>query len=157
MPIAIRYHFRQRFAAPAKKAFAWCTDFCEGNADHALMGDASATRKITRIAESTLILTDTFKTEIGTVEKQKLVELYPSLLSWNNTHLAGPYKYSQFLYQITPDGKTACYLDFWGQQLVYQPEKMSHAEVDAFAEKLCIEDADAWKLLAKAMKKDLST
>jgi hypothetical protein len=157
MPVPVRYHFRQRFNASGRKAYDWCTDFCEGTLDHKLMGDDSVIRKITRVAESTLILTDTFRIDQGPVEKQKLIELYPDMLSWNNTHLASDYKYSQFLYKVTPDTKTTSHLDFWGLQLFYQPEKMTQAEVAELSAKLCKEDADAWKLLAKAMKKDLST
>jgi len=149
MPLTMRYHFRQRFAFPARQAFEWCTDF--DPKDHELMGDVGAERHITRLTDTTIILREVFPTPKGKIEKEKLVQLYPGTLSWTNTHLTGPNKYSQFLYQITPEGKDASILDFTGLHLDY--ERKSGAE--EFAEKLCKEDAAAWKLLAKAMEKDL--
>ena len=145
MPISVRYHFSQQFTIPAKRAFVWCTDF--DSEDHALMGEQDAERQITRIADCTIILKDTFHTPAGTIEKQKLVQLYPERLSWTSTHLTGPNKYSQFLYEITPDGEGACILNFTALHLEYD-EKTG---AKALANRLCEEDAAAWKLLAKAM------
>ncbi|MGA3111915.1 MAG: hypothetical protein ABSE15_07775 [Candidatus Bathyarchaeia archaeon] len=64
------------------------------------MGDEGTERHVTRIAEGTIILKDIFHTASGTIEKEKLVQLYPGQLSWVSTHLTGPNKYSQFLYKI---------------------------------------------------------
>ena len=154
MPTVFRYHFQQSFSVSAREAYDWCTDF--GPQDHALMGDASAKRKVTRVAESTLILSETFKTAKGDVEKQKIVELYPDKLSWNSTHLTGPNKYSQFLYEISADGEGSSHLDFEGLHLDYEKENLSKLQVKALADKLCKDDSDAWKPLAKAMAKDLA-
>jgi hypothetical protein len=155
MPSAVHYHFAQKFAVSAKKAFDWCTDYDPG--DRVLMGEENAERKISRISDSTIILTDTFQIGGERVEKQKLVQLYPDQLFWTATHLTGPVKFSQFLYQITPDGENASKLDFTGLFLDYGHEKLGKSETKKVAEQLCKDDAWGWKLLAKAMEKDLCT
>ncbi|MGA2683090.1 MAG: hypothetical protein ABSF44_14970 [Candidatus Bathyarchaeia archaeon] len=149
MPLQVRYHFTQRFAVSAQKVFEWCTDF--GPNDHALMGEVGVERQVTSIADGTMILKDIFHTATGVVEKEKLVQLYPDQLAWVSTHLTGPNKYSQFLYRISADGKEASILDFTGLHLDYQED----ADIKLLAQKLCLEDAAAWKLLARAMKKEL--
>ncbi len=118
------------------------------------MGDNSAKRLVKQMAESTIILTDTFQTKEVLIRKKKLVELYPDELSWNATHLTGPAKYSQFSYQITSDGENVSHIDFTGLFLDYEHEKLGKAENDRLAEKLCKEDSESWRLLAKAMAKD---
>jgi hypothetical protein len=154
MPTPIHYHFQQRFKVSARKAYEWCTNFAPG--DHALRGEADAGRKIEHLTERTVILTDTFK--IGTkdqVEKQKIVQLYPETLFWTSTHLTGPARHSQFIYQITAEGDDASHLDFMGVFLDYAHEKMSEADAKELAEKTCKDDAAAWVLFAKAMEQDL--
>jgi hypothetical protein len=153
LPTVVRYHFRQRFGIAAHEAYLWCTNF--DVKDHALMGDVKASRQVQRIAESTLLLTDTFFTSTGSIQKLKVVELYPDDLRWNSTHLTGPYQYSQFLYEISADGENASFLDFTGLHLDYENVKLGRLQIIKLAEKLCSEDANAWKLLAKAMEKDL--
>ena len=154
MPTPIYYHFRQHFNVPARKAFEWCTTYTPG--DHALMGGKKASRKIETITDRTVILTDTFN--IGTdkqVEKQKLVQLYPETLFWTSTHLSGPAKHSQFIYQITAGSGDHSHLDFTGLFLDYVNEKISEADTAKLAEKACKEDAGSWVLLAKAMEQEL--
>jgi hypothetical protein len=155
MPIAIHYHFRQNLNVPARKAYQWCLDYQPGSGDHALMGEPDADRKVSRLSDRTIILTDTFKVDARRVEKQKLVQMYPDMLFWTSTHLTGPARHSQFLYQITADGQDASHLDFTGLFLDYNHEKMSKADAQKLSNKLCKEDADGWKLLAKAMEEDL--
>jgi hypothetical protein len=154
LPNVIRYSFRQPFAVSAHEAFAWCTDYTEN--DHTLMGHRNAKRQIQHIAKSTLIISDTFQTSAGPVEKQKLVELYPNQLAWNATHLTGPIRYSQFQYQIVPDGPDQSHLEFTGLVLDYGKD-LKWAEIEALAEQLCSEDANTWQHLANAMAKDLSS
>jgi len=149
MPMPIRYHFTQRFPVSAKKAFEWCTSF--DPRDPVLMGEEGVKRQITHVTEGVIMLKDIFHSEKGIIEKEKLVELYPDQLSWVSTHLAGPNKYSQFLYVITPDGKAASTLSFTGLHLEYEAKE----DAQSLAERLCLEDAGAWKLLAKAMTKEL--
>jgi hypothetical protein len=152
MPCSIRYRFSQRFSVPARKAYKWCTDYAPQ--DHALMGDEAAERQITHLADSTIILTDIFQTKKGKVEKQKLVQLYPDRLSWVSTHLTGPNKYSQFIYEISAEGNGASRLDFTALHLEYE-KKLDGEDIKSLADKLKKEDSAAWKLLAKAMAKEL--
>ena len=155
MTNSVRYQFTQQFAVPAKKAFQWCTDYEPG--DHLLMGEKNAKRKVTHLTDATIILTDIFETSSGNVEKQKLVQLYPEKLAWISTHLAGPNKYSQFIYEISAKGENASSIQFTGLHLEYEKANLSKGDANSFANKLCKEDSEAWKLLAKAMKKELCT
>ncbi len=109
-------------------------------------------RKIKRLSDDAIILSDTFKTDRGTMTKTKLVRLNPSEKSWTNTHIGGPIKYSQFLYKITPIGKDNSRLTFVGLQL--DPNEMTKQEAADLARKIRAEDLGAWKLLARAMEKD---
>jgi hypothetical protein len=149
MPMPIRYHFTQRFLVSAKKAFEWCTNF--DPRDPVLMGEEGVERRVTLVAEGVIVLKDSFHSEKGVIEKEKLVELYPDRLSWVSTHLSGPNKYSQFLYVITPDGEAASTLGFTGLHLEYEAKE----DAQSLAERLRLEDAGAWKLLAKAMTREL--
>ena len=154
MPTPINYHFKQRFNVPARKAFEWCTTYTPE--DYALMGEKGVSREIEHITDRTVILTDTFN--IGTdnqIEKQKLVQFYPDLLFWTSTHLTGPAKHSQFIYQITAEAVNISSLDFTGLFLYYGDKKMSESDTAKMVEKTCKEDASAWELLAKAMEQEL--
>ena len=149
MPLTVQYHFIQPFVVSAQRAFGWCTDF--DPKDHALMGDAGVKRQILRISDATFILKDVFHSASGTVEKQKLVQLYPDKLTWTSTHLTGPNKHSQFLYEILPQGEGASVLKFTANHIEYK-EKV---DAQLLANQLCKEDAATWKLLAKAMADEL--
>ena len=151
MPVSVRYQFKQRFSAPAKAAFAWCTDFSPE--DHKLMGEENGKRQISWISEGSVLITDTFLTPNCTVEKQKLVALYPSELRWTSTHLTGPNRHSQFLYDIKPEGQHASTLTFTALHIEHDEK----ADAQKLAKRLCQEDAAAWVLLAKAMANDLGT
>jgi hypothetical protein len=119
------------------------------------MGEENAERQITYITDTTIILTDIFHTSKGDVEKQRLVQLYPDRLSWISTHLTGSNKYSQFIYEISAEGDGASRLDFTALHLEYEKENLDSDGVKSLAGKLREEDSTAWKLLAKAMAKEL--
>ncbi|MBC7126916.1 MAG: hypothetical protein ABC585_03815 [Candidatus Methanosuratincola petrocarbonis] len=74
---SVHYKFSQRFNFPAQEAYQWCTDFQAG--DIALMG-GKGKRRVTRINDDTLVLTDTVIGEGGKVTRKRLVRLYPELL-----------------------------------------------------------------------------
>jgi len=113
-------------------------------------------RAILRVSEDTIILTDTYCKENRSISKQKLVQLYPNRLSWISTHLTGPNKYSQFIYELTPEGDSMSRLDFTGLQIEYSEEETFNNErIELLARKLRKEDSAAWKLLAKEMEKEL--
>jgi hypothetical protein len=151
MTYAIRYHFSQPLDVSAQKAYLWCTDYQPD--DHALTGNASAKRTVTWLTEGTVILLETIPTNSGTIEKEKLVHLYPDQLMWVSTHLSGPNKYSQFLYQITAEGEFSR-LDFTALH-IERKENLTQKALEALTDELCMGDSGMWKLLAKAMKKDL--
>ncbi len=69
MPTTVRYHFRQHFPVSAKAAFDWCIDFTPE--DQILKGYSNSERTVTRVADGSIILKDTFHTATGIVEKQK--------------------------------------------------------------------------------------
>ena len=154
MPIrSIRYKFSQHFNVPAEEAYKWCTDYDPN--DLPLMGEKGK-RKIEWIADDALMLIDSTQKNGGTLSKKKLVRLFPSTLSWTNTHVAGPYKYSQFLYKIISEGKSASRLEFTGLQLENY-EEGDKQNLRSLSSRLRKEDSGAWKLLAKQLEKDLRT
>ncbi len=153
MPQVIRYRFSQSFPVSAQEAFCWCTDYSSG--DPALMGEVNAEREVSHLTDSTLILNEVFHTADGDVEKQKLIQLYPERFSWVSTHLSGPSKYSQFIYEISPEGEHVSRLNFTALHIEHKKETMPPKEVNLLADKLCKYDSNIWKLLASAMTKDL--
>jgi len=154
MPQPVRYEFAQRFSQPARKAYEWCTNFTPE--DQALMGEENATREVQKITKDTFILTDKFRNEDKTTVKQKLVCLYPDRLMWTSTHLAGPAKHSQFIYEITSKNKAASSLRFTALHIAHDiKEDTDEAEIKRLAEKLKLSDSDCWKDLANEMEKEL--
>jgi hypothetical protein len=151
MPYAVHYEFIQEFNAPAQKAFDWCTDYRPE--DMTLMKEENATRKVQRIANDVVILLDTFNREGKSVEKQKLVCLYPARLMWTSTHLTGPNKHSQFLYEITPLKAGKSQLKFTASSLDY--ETLDSETAETRSKELRKMDAQTWKLLAREMEKEL--
>jgi hypothetical protein len=115
----------------------------------------SGKRQIENLSQDTIILTETSPSGKGggQVTKKKLVRLYPARMFWTNTHIAGPNKYSQFLYQIVSEGKLKSRLDFVGLQVEHRA--MTKANAAALARKLRKEDSTAWRFLAKAMDEEL--
>lgn len=154
MPTPIYYHFQQHFNVPAQKAFEWCTTYTPE--DFVLMDEKDVSRKIEYITDRTIILTDTFNISADNqIQKQKLVQLYPEILFWTSTHIRGPVKHSQAIYQITTEAVDKSILDFTALFLDYEHENIDEAGSAKLAEKACKEDARSWALLAKAMEQDL--
>lgn len=153
MLIAVRYDFCQHFAISAHKAYQWCTDFT--SEDHALMGEDKIERQVTHLTNTTVILKETLHTNERNVEKQKLIQLYPNRLCWISTHLTGPNKYSQFIYEVIAEGRSASRLNFTALHIENE-EETPKENADLLAEKLCNYDSNVWKLLAQAMEKELN-
>jgi hypothetical protein len=151
MPQSIYYRFSQHLSVSAPKAYRWCTDY--DPQDHVLMR-VNAEREVMHISEDIIILIDKYHNRNEIIEKQKLVCLYPDRLSWTSTHLSGPIKYSQFLYEIVPESDESCHLNFVGLQIEYNDKRFSKKEIEMLAEKLRNEDSAAWKLLATEMEKE---
>ena len=106
---SLSYKFIQRFPVPAQEAFEWATDYQPN--DLTLMGE-DGKRTIQKITKDTIILKEDIMHRRGRTSKVKLVRLNPRALSWHNIHIRGPNKYSEFLYQITPEGKSRSKLTF---------------------------------------------
>jgi hypothetical protein len=153
-PYSTRYGFSQRFKVPAGEAYRWATDYQPD--DWSLMGKKGK-RGIKRLSGNAIILTDRIYGDDGRyVSKRRLVLLYPERRSWTNTHLGGPNKHSQFLYEIIPEGKNSSRLDFTGFQINYDAQgEASPEKVESLAHKLREDDVATWRLLAKAMERDL--
>ncbi len=149
---AIQYRFVQKFQIPARKAYEWCTDYAPS--DMALMREQTAIREIRRISSDTVILKDTFIVEGKPIVKEKLVCLYPDQMTWTSTHLTGPNKYSQFLYEITSQSNEQSCLTFTALSLDYDVTTMDKAE--KLARELNRMDSENWSLLAKRMEEDLN-
>jgi hypothetical protein len=154
MPRVIHYGFSQSFNVSARRVFEWCTDYTPE--DMALMQEENATREVQHISHDTIILVDTYVSKGKSTVKQKLVCLYSSRLMWTSTHLTGPNRYSQFLYEITPQTDRTCSLKFTGMYLDYSTKEGAvEKEAGRLAKELRKMDSESWKRLATEMEKEL--
>lgn len=149
---SVRYKFSQHFPVRADKAFDWCTDYQPS--DLSLMNE-SGERRIKKIADDTVLLTETTHAKGHEIRKTKLVRLNRADLSWTNTHVSGPNLHSQFLYRIAPGGKQASILHFTGLLICYSDRALNSFKLREIANNERRTDSKAWRYLAKAMKKDL--
>ncbi|MGC4115132.1 MAG: hypothetical protein QM765_11095 [Myxococcales bacterium] len=147
--ISLHFTFTQRFRLPAREVYAWATDFSQDDPD--VMG-LSGSRRVEHLAPDTVLLTDRFGPQGKRVTKKKLVRLYPERMSWTNTHLAGPNRHSQFLYELVSDGPRACHLVFTGSQVNYPAKAPSAKELKAMVDQVREDDAALWKRLAAALQ-----
>jgi hypothetical protein len=151
----VDYGFTIRLPAPRDRAFRWATDYQAG--DLALMG-FRARRRVEHLTTNTLLLTDSFDSDPfasrpgGRVVKVKLVHLWPARWSWTSTHLSGPTRRSQFLYELIPDGRGHSRLRYTGLQV----ERSSAQTVAQRARQLRREDVGGWRKLSAAMGRDLA-
>ena len=151
-PLKIEYGFRVTLPASREQAFRWATDYRPD--DLALMGE-NGRRHVERLAKNTLLLTDVFRTPRGPVTKVKLVHLLPREFSWTNTHLSGPSRHSQFLYEVVAMGRNRSQLRFTGLQVDHPGRRPTPSAAARRARDLAREDSAAWRRLASAMAKDL--
>ncbi len=150
--VSVRYGFSQRFSVPAKEAYGWCTDYSPS--DHKLMGH-DAKRAVTRLSDDAILLKDVYPGE-HPVRKTKLVRLNPERMSFTATHLTGPTRYSQFWYEIHPEGERRSRLDFTGLLVYRSKARPTAREVSEVAERETKDDSKSWVALAKAMESELS-
>ncbi len=151
---SVHYQFTQRFDQPARKAYQWCTDFTPG--DPIFMMEKNVTREVQRLTEDTVILTDKFQNEGETIVKKKLVCFYPDRLMWTSTHLTGPAKHSQFIYEISSETETSSSLKFTALHIAHDIKVVDKTETKRLAEELRKEDSNAWRSLAREMERELS-
>ncbi len=154
LPFSVRFGFTQKFSVPPEDAYRWCTDYHPD--DWALMGKRGR-RKIRKISDDTIILDDTTYRDGKPIVKRKIVRLDSVRLSWTNTHLTGPTKYSQFLYRITPEADVGSKLEFTGLQVEYSKTKVTADRIASLERKYREEDAESWRNLARAMEKELGS
>jgi hypothetical protein len=151
--VSIPITFSQRFPFQAKTVFRWATDYQPN--DFQLMGHTGK-RKIAALPGNAFVLTDTlFKTDGTKVTKKKLVRIFPDRLTWTNTHLTGPNRHSQVLYQLVAEGPKRSRLDFMGQHV--EARTLAGRELQNLAARVRRDDIAIWKNLARAMGKDLRT
>ena len=150
---SVHYSFVQSFKFSAEEAYEWSMDYRTN--DFELMGKR-ATRKIDRINEDTLVLTDTFLQEKGRpVVKRRLIRMYPELLMMVNTRISPDNIHSQFLYQFEDDGKGGSFLRFTGSHVFYG-RRPTPAKLAALASDMKKEDSAIWVNLNRAMNRDLA-
>lgn len=148
----VHYSFSQPFDFPAKDAFEWSMDYRDD--DMARMG-LKGTRKIERLNDDTLIVTDTIFSGTKREPKRRLIRIYPERLTMVNTRLSSTDRHSQFIYEFVSLEEKKSRLDFSGAHVFYG-KKPSPSKLSTLARKMAEEDGTVWKHLAAAMEKDLS-
>jgi hypothetical protein len=152
--ISLRYSFRQPFRASADDAFAWCTDFRPE--DGALFQDGRS-RTVRRLGPGALMMTDAPARGTGGPRIARLVRVFPEERAWTNTHLSGPFRYSQFWYRVEPDGRHRSRLVFHGLKLEPSSRAVPPEEIERRARAEGRSDARTWRtLLAPALDADLA-
>ena len=149
---SVEYEFTQHLKASAQEAFEWCTDYKPY--DLSLMKE-NGLRKIRKITKDAFLLTESISRNHRTIRKTKLVRLNRAGLSWTNTHLNGPNRNSQFLYQILPLRKNLSRLRFKGLLIVYSKGALDEHALRQIAKAEKEADSRAWRFLATAMSNDL--
>ena len=150
--VSLAITFTQPLKVSAQRAYAWATDYRPQDIE--LLGKEGR-RNAKHLNEDTIVLSDVFVTPTGKVTKKKLIRLYPEHLRWTNTHITGPNRHSQFLYELVASGKNACKLVFTGRQVFTSPQPLSKAAQAKMTAELLRDDQAMWKRLAVVMAKDL--
>jgi hypothetical protein len=155
----VSYHFATKLAASRPRAYRWATDYRSNDFQ---LSDIKGRRKVEKLADDLLLLTDSFeddpfepRTGARTV-KVKLVHLSPDRWMWTATHIAGPAKYSQFLYQLTARGPGASTLHFTGNQVEPVEGRATASSIRRRAQELKREDSHLWDQLSAALARELS-
>lgn len=148
---SVKYTFSQTFSVPAREAFRWAVNYQPG--DFALMG-VHGKREIIKLSDDSYILKETL--HHGTARtRSKLIRIDPVRMLYTNTHITGPAKHSQFIYEIVPEGENRSKLQFTGLLLYRSERKLTKKEIARVASEERKFDSDIWKRLARAMKADL--
>jgi hypothetical protein len=149
---SVHYGFSQRFEYPARDAYEWSMDYRTDDMER--MGKKGS-RRIERINEDTLVLTDTFFPETGRrITKRRLIRMFPELLTMVNTRLSSDGLHSQFIYAFVDEAGGKSRLDFTGSQ-VFCGEKPAPSKIASLASEMAKEDSAIWVALAGAMREDL--
>ena len=150
----LRYHFTTRLAAPRPEAYRWATDY---RSDDFARGGLRGRRKVEKLADDLVLLTDSLDTDpfdsrrSARTVKVKLVHLFPDRFRWTSTHVSGPAKYSQFLYELSARGPTASELLFTGSQVERVDARPTAASLRRRTRELRREDSRLWARLSAAL------
>jgi len=153
----IPYGFSMTLPAPRPWAYRWATDYRPE--DFELL-EMPAHRAVERLTENLYLLTDTFDADpFGTRRaapsvKEKLVHLYPDRWSWTSTHLSGPARGSQFVYELFPLGGSRSWFRYSGAQVERSKGRPTPASIARRADILRGEDRRGWRNLARAMGRE---
>ncbi len=153
----LSYHFDTKLAAPRARAYRWATDYRSNDFD---LSGIQGTRTVEHLADDLILLTDSFTDDPfdarpgARTVKVKLVHLFPDRWMWTSTHVAGPAKYSQFLYELESRGSGASTLHFTGSQVESVARRPTRSSLARRAQELRREDAHLWSQLAAALAHD---
>jgi hypothetical protein len=153
----IPYAFSIELPAPRPWAYRWATDY--DAADFDLM-EIPARRSVERLADDLYLLTDSFDADPfeaargASSVKEKLVHLYPDRWSWISTHLSGPARGSQFIYELLPNGPGRSRFHYSGAQVEVSNEPSTRSTIARRAKTLRAEDVRLWRSLARAMGRE---
>ncbi len=160
MPLQrLRYRFATKLAASRPRAYRWATDY---RPDDFELAEIKGSRKVEKLTDDLILLTDSFEEDPfdprpgARTVKIKLVHLFPYRWMWTSTHVSGPAKYSQFLYELTPRGPAASTLHFTGNQVEPVDTRPTQGSMRRRARKLKREDSQLWARLSAALARDLS-
>ena len=155
MPVnSVRFRFRQEFRVPAKLAYKWCTDFQPSDAR---LFEQKWRREVRHLSGDALILTETTWPKGRRRVIRRLVRLSPQDLSWTNTHISGPFRHSQYWYQIVPDGSRRSHLVFTGMRLVRTSKPLRHSQKVQLVNQERQSDSSLWRTrIAPVMERELA-
>ena len=153
MPLtSVVYKYHLHLNATPAAALAWATDYQPD--DFKLLG-RKGSRKVDRIDDDTMILTDTAIADDGTRSRsKKLIKIYRDRLLWTSTILDGPMRHTQSLYEITADGAKGSRLTFTGHR-VHDGQPMTAREKRALSAQFAKMGTAHWKHIAQVMTESL--
>jgi len=150
--VSVRYRFSQSFGVSAPTAYRWCTDF--GPEDGPLFSERTR-RSIRRLSGDALVMTDVTFPSAGPRRIRRLVRIDPAHMAWTNTHLDGPFRYSQFWYRIVADGPNKSHLRFVGLKLENSLRPLTRSETARRSVSNKRSDSGEWRRrLAPALERD---
>lgn len=151
---SVRFRFRQRFGVAAKRAYAWCTDYQPSDAR---LFEQKWRREVRTLSDDALILTETTWPAGRRMVIRRLVRLSPEDLAWTNTHISGPFRHSQYWYQIVPDGPRRSHLVFTGMRLVRTSKRLSPSQKARLVDQERQGDLRLWRnRIAPVMERELA-
>jgi len=152
--VSLDYRFEQPFRVSARDAFRWCTDF--GPSDGAIFSKKTR-RSVRWLGPDTAIMTDTTYPDGAPVRIRRLVRIDAARRAWTNTHLDGPFRFSQYWYRIEPRGARASSMEFVGHRVIWRRSRPGPAVVRRLSEAERDHDSSEWRnYLAPALERDLS-